>query len=140
MEKKSWILPFLKKGDLRITKNYRGITLSSIVAKIYYALLLNHIEPEIKKNLKKNHNPSNSRRSSCKNLEATLWFVDFSKTFDSRHRGKMEQILLAYGHLKVTVAILMMFYHTKVKVRSLDGGTNFFDIVTGVLQEDTLAL
>ena len=28
---------------------------------------------------------------------------------------------------------------TKVKVRSPDGDTNFFDIIAGVLQEDTLA-
>ena len=28
----------------------------------------------------------------------------------------------------------------KVKVYSLDGNTNFFDIIAGVLQEDTLAL
>ena len=28
---KGCILPFIKKGDLRITKNYRGITLTSIV-------------------------------------------------------------------------------------------------------------
>ena len=33
----------------------------------------------------------------AKNLRATLIFVDFTKAFDSIHRGKMEQILLAYG-------------------------------------------
>ena len=51
---KSCILPFLKKGDLGITKNYRGITLNSIVAKVYNALLLNYIQPEIEKILRKN--------------------------------------------------------------------------------------
>ena len=40
------ILHFPKKDDLRIAKNYRGITRTSI-AKIYNVLLLNHIEPEI---------------------------------------------------------------------------------------------
>ena len=33
----------LKKGDISITKNYRGITLTPIVAKIYYMMLLNSI-------------------------------------------------------------------------------------------------
>ena len=33
----------------------------------------------------------------AKNLQATLLFVDFTKAFDSIHKGKMEQILLAYG-------------------------------------------
>ena len=52
----------------------------------------------------------------------------------------MEQILLAYGLPKETVATIMMLYrNTKVKVRSPDGDTDYFDIVTGVLQGDTLA-
>ena len=41
------ILPFPKKGDLGLAKNYRGITLTSIAAKIYNALLRNRIEPKI---------------------------------------------------------------------------------------------
>ena len=48
------ILPFPKKSDLGIDKNYRGITLTSIVAKIYSALLLNCIEPDIEKIFWKN--------------------------------------------------------------------------------------
>ena len=72
---------------------------------------------------------------------ATLLFVDFSNAFDSIHKGKMEQILLVYGRPKVTVAAIMMLYkNTKVKVRSLDGDTDFFDIVLSCLQSDTLAL
>ena len=35
----------------------------------------------------------------AKNLKATVLFVDLSKAFDSIHREKMEQILLAYGLL-----------------------------------------
>ena len=52
----------------------------------------------------------------------------------------MEQILLAYGQPKETVAAIMILYrNTKVKVRSLDGDTEYFDIVAGVLQGDMLA-
>ena len=52
----------------------------------------------------------------------------------------MEQILLAYGQPKETVAAIMMLNrNTKVKVRSLDGDTDDFDIVAGVLQGVTLA-
>ena len=84
---KSCILPFLKKGDLRITKNYKGITLTSIATKIYNALLLNRFQSEIKKVPKKNQNsfqrdwPTTSqiltirriiRGISVKNLGATL--------------------------------------------------------------------
>ena len=41
---KGCILPFFRKGDLGLAKNYQGITLTSIVAKIYDALLRNLIE------------------------------------------------------------------------------------------------
>ena len=76
----------------------------------------------------------------AKNLQVTILFFDFTKTFDSIHRGKMEQILFAYGLPEETVAAIMMLYrNTKVKVRSPDGDTDYFDIVAGVLQGDTLA-
>ena len=59
-----------------------------------------------------------------KDLEATILFVNFSKAFESKHRGKMEQILLAYGQPNETVAAIMMLYtNTKVKVRTPDGDT-----------------
>ena len=75
-----------------------------------------------------------------KKIQATILFVDFTKAFDSIHRGKMEQILLAYGIPKETVAAITILYrNTKVKVRSPDGLTDYFDIVAGVLQGDTLA-
>ena len=56
----------------------------------------------------------------AKNLKTTILFVDFSKAFDSRRRRKIEQKLLAYGLTKETV-------------------TDYFDIVPGVTQGDTLA-
>ena len=49
-------------------------------------------------------------------------------------------MVLAYGLLKETVTTIIMFYrNTKVKVCSPDGDTDFFNIVAGVLQGDTLA-
>ena len=75
-----------------------------------------------------------------KHIQAKLLFVGFTKAFDSIHRGKMEQILQAYGLPKETVAAITILYrNTKVKVRSPDGDTEYFDIVVGVLQGDTLA-
>ena len=72
----------------------------------------------------------------AKNLDASLFFVDFSKAFDSIHRGKMEQILLVYGRPKE----IMMLYKTMKVSFSLDGDTDYFVIVAGVLQRDTLTL
>ena len=152
---KGCILPFPKKGDLGLAKNYRGITLTSIAAKIYNALLRNCIEPKIDNILRKNQNSFRRNRSTtsqiltihkiledvrAKNFQATLLFVDFTKAFDSIHRGKMELIQLAYGLPKETVAAIIILYrNTKVKVRSPDGDTEYIDIVAGVLKGGTLA-
>ena len=52
----------------------------------------------------------------------------------------MEQILLTYHLPKETIATITILYrNTKVKVRSPDGDTEYFDIVVGVLQRDMLA-
>ena len=150
---KGCILPFPKKGDLGLAKNYRGITLTSIADKIYNALLRNRIEPNIDNILRKNQNGFRRNRSKrilairrilesvrAKNLQATLLFVDFTKAFDSIRRGKMQQIQLAYGLQEETLAAKTILYrNTKVKVRSPDGDTEYFDIVAGLLQGDTLA-
>ena len=73
-------------------------------------------------------------------MSLVSFFVDFTKAFDSVYWEKMEQILLAYGLPKETVAAITIHdRNTKVKVRSPDGDTEYFDIVAGVLQGDTLA-
>ena len=102
------ILPFPKKGDIGKTSNYRGITLTSIAAKIYNALLLNRIQPEMEKFLRSNQNGFIKGRSTigqiltmrriiervkARQIPATLLFVHFSKLSDSFHRGKLEKIL-----------------------------------------------
>ena len=61
---KGCILPSPKKGDLGLAKNYRGITFTSIAAKIYNALLRNHIEPKIDNILRKNQNVFRRNRST----------------------------------------------------------------------------
>ena len=151
----SCILPFPKKGDLGITANYRGISLIPIAAKIYNRLLLNRIQPEIEKVLRPNQNGFRKGRGTisqiltirriiegvkAKQLPAILLFVDFRRAFDSIHRDKMKDILLSYGIPKETVsAIMIMYNNTRAQVRSPDGDTEFFDVVAGVLQGDTLA-
>ena len=91
--KKGLILSFPMKGDLGIAKNYKGIILTSIAARIYNALLLKHIELEIEKIRWKNQNGFLKNRSTtsriltihrillgicAKNIEVIHLLVDFS--------------------------------------------------------------
>ena len=65
---KGYILPFPKKGDLILAKNYRGITLTSIATKIYNALLRNRIEHKIDNILMKNQNGFRRNRSTTSQI------------------------------------------------------------------------
>ena len=71
-----------------------------------------------------------------KNLEAAPLMVNFSKAFDSVHRGKMEQILLAYGIPKIDC-----YSHNDALLEHESQSllTDFFDVVAGVLHGDALA-
>ena len=149
------LLPFPKKEDISQAKNDRGITLTSIAAKIYNLMLLNRIRPEIDPILRKNQNGFRQNRSTTgkiltirriiegvrsKNLSVTLLFVDFAKAFDSIHRVKMKNILSVYGIPTETLeAIMILYLETISIVRTPDGDTPYFEITTGVLKGDTIA-
>ena len=149
------IIPFPKSGDLGDTTNYRGIGLSAVVAKVVNKMLLNRIQPKLDPHLRHNQNGFRPGRSTTahilalrriiegikrKDLKAAIVFVDFSKAFDSVHRGKMLNILKAYGIPEQLVkAISKLYDGTRAKVLSPDGETEYFNILAGVLQGDTLA-
>ena len=149
------IVPISKTGDLSTGGNYRGISLSSIVAKTYNRMILNRIRPELDKHLRTNQNGFRVGRTTvghilalrrliegvkANNLPAIVTFIDFRKAFDTIHRGKMLKILRAYGiPSQIVEAIGSMYKNTMAKVISPDGETELFEILAGVLQGDTLA-
>ena len=127
--------------------------MAAISTKIYNLLLLKRIRrPDVVDPiLRKNQNGFRSNRSTsgqiltirriieganAKNLRATLLFIDFSKAFDSIHREKMKDILLAYEIPKETVdGIMMLYKNTRSMVRSPDGDTAFFTPLLAVFKE-----
>ena len=130
------ILPFPKKGDLGITQNYRGITLTAIAAKTYNSTLRNRIQPEIENVLRRNQNGFRKNRSTgsqiltvrriiegvrAQNLQAVL-FISQRHFTSQRKDGTNTTCVLP----KETVDAIMM-----AKVRSPDGDTDFSDILAG---------
>ena len=149
------ILPLSKSGDLRNTTNYRGISLSSMVAKLINKMILNRIQSKLDTHLRPNQNGFRPGRSTTsqilalrriiegvnsRNKKAIIVYVDFKKAFDSIDRRKMLEILKAYDiPIKLRKAITKFYENTKAKVISPDGETEFFFVKKGVLQGDTLA-
>ena len=118
-------------------------------------MLLNRLRPHLDPKLRINQNGFRQKRSTvaqiltlrrliegikAKKLPAILTFVDFRKAFDSIHRGKLMEILAAYGVPEAIVSVINILYtNTEAQVLSPDGDTDFFKILAGVLQGDTLA-
>ena len=92
------------------------------------------------KNLNDFRNNLSNLRSSRKNLEVTLICRFLLGTWLHIQREDGANIL-AYGLPKETVTAIMMLYKNSiVKVRSLDGNTDFFDIVASDMQSPYLFL
>ena len=134
--------------------NYRGIGLSSIVAKIFNKMILCRIRSELDDHLCINQNGFRVGRTTVghilalrriiegvitNNLPAVITFIDFRKAFDTVHRSKMLKILRAYGILnRIVSTIGAMYENTRAKVIVPDGETEPFNILAGVLQGDIL--
>ena len=108
------------------------------MAKIYNSLLLNRIQTEIEKILRKNQNIFCRNRSKTsqiltirrilegvhatppkKTLEATFLFEDLSKAFHSIHRGKMKPIVCVQEH---------RYHHCEVEIISHDTSNGSMEI------------
>ena len=149
------IVPVPKKGDLTKPDNYRGISLISLVMKLYNRLIMNRLRPALDPLLRTPQNGFREKRTTvgqivalrrllegvrANNLSCVMTFIDFRKAFDTIHRGKLMQILRAYGvPEKIVTAIAATYSQTWAKVRTPDGDTESFEILAGVLQGDTLA-
>ena len=66
-----YLITLPKYGDLSDAGNYRGISLSSVVAKLVNKMILNRIQPEIDPLLKRNQNGFRPGRSSSTHLETS---------------------------------------------------------------------
>ena len=142
-----------ERQPLSFQKLQRNI--SSCKAAKIYKLILNRLTPALNTILRRNKNGSRKGRSTTgqilsirrivedmlnANKNFTFIFVDFMKAFDSIHREVMFEVLALYGIPdKIIKTIKAMYTNIKSRVVPPDGETEYFDIVTSVLQGDTLA-
>ena len=144
------IVKLPKKGDLTDCGNWRGIMLLSVTSKVFSRIVLNRMNTEVDKLLRKQQAGFRKGRSCADHIftlrqifeQSKEWntalyanFIDFEKAFDSVHRPALWKILRHYGIPEKVVNIIKMLYqefNAKVICGQELSGT--FKINTGVKQ------
>ena len=119
---KGCIFPFPKKGDLGLAKNYRGITLTSIAAKIYHALLRNRIEPKIDNILRKNQNGFRRNRSTTSQIY--IYILKDLDIFKDLKRLSVIYIYIYHQETALTSFICRCGCVTRIKTEQVSHSRN----------------
>ena len=149
-----YIVPIFKGGDPQLAKNYRGITLNNILAKIYSQILLNRLTAWTEKHEKISkcqfgyqkgksttdcifilHSIISKVLSTGQKLYTV--FIDYEKCYDKINRLFLWQKLLAQNvSLKITNALKAMYAVVKSAVKHQGNISNNIHSQLGVKQGD----
>ena len=125
------IIPVPKKGDPSLITNYRGISLTSVAAKVYNRFLPNRLRPIVDPVLRHNQAGFRTGRSCIQQINTlrrliegfrsnqlplVITFVDFQEAFDSINRNLMFAILRHYGIPDITVRAIRVLYDSQSAV------------------------
>ena len=152
----SWNLgtltPIFKKGDPNECKNYRTITVGSILGKLYCSILERRLQIWSEKNRKRARGQAGSRigyrtldhifllrevihKTTSKGGGLFACFVDFSKAFDNVSRDKLWARLHTIGvSVRFLNAIKSTYEKVQCAVSTPHGLTNYFTSLAGVKQ------
>lgn len=151
------IIPIFKKGDPSDPNNYRGITLTSPMTKVFSIILNNRIVNWADSNdtLCDAQNGIRNGRSTidcvfvlqsliskCINSKKRLFcaFIDFKKAFDYVYRCGLWHKLLNEGISSKMVNVLKeMYASVKACVKMNGTKSDFFDLNSGVRQGEPLS-
>jgi hypothetical protein len=149
------ICPLLKKGDNKITSNYRPISLLNTVVKLFTSILNTRLNSWIKTKKKISEFQAGFQQGKSsldhvfvlnsmvqiqllKKKKLYACFVDLSQAFDSPDHNRLWTVLLKLGVSAKFVRVFSYLYaYACAKVRSADGVTGPIKIMKGVLQGES---
>jgi hypothetical protein len=149
---KGIIIPIYKKGNKNDLDNYRGITLTSCVSKIFNRLVCNQITnflennnvlTEVQGGFRKDHRcddhifnlKSIIATRSAENKSTYLAFLDFRKAFDTVWREGLLSVAWNIGiRGKVWNVLDELYKNVECNVKFGDVVTDFFSIDEGLKQ------
>ncbi|KAJ4425543.1 hypothetical protein ANN_27737 [Periplaneta americana] len=139
-----------ERGDLKITDNYRGISLLNAGYKIYANILKNKLNKHYDNIISEEQNGFRRGRSCCDgyfalkllvekhrefNLETHMAFIDFKKAFDKVNRNKLLQILADDQIPQQIIQNIYNIYKTTIiAIRSNNKLSQWRPIYSGVRQ------
>jgi hypothetical protein len=147
------IVPIHKSGDKNTPNNYRGVSLLSVLGKVFARVLNKRLSTWAETN---NHFPQEqggfrAGHSTVDNMfvlygivqryltkrsgKIYVCFIDFQKAFDTVNRGILWNVLKRIGVGGKMLKILQSMYKTVTScVRCNEGLTEYFDCPNGVRQ------
>ena len=148
--KRGIIVKLPKKGDLTQCGNWRGLTLMSILGKVFSKTILNRLRMEVDKKLRKEQAGFRKGRGTTEQIfilrniieQSIEWnnglyciFVDFEKAFDSVNRTVLWNILKSYGIPEKFINLIKAFYdNCEAAVRHNGKLSEWFEILSGLKQ------
>ena len=150
------IVPIYKKGDKKNPANYRGITLTSTMSKMFTYLLNRRLcnwceEQSILSEAQFAYKTGYSTIDAVFVLKLLIThankssgvfcaFIDFSKAFDNVDRNILYKILVRYGiSSKMLHIIINMYSKIQSKVKTSDGMSEVFPQCNGLMQGECLS-
>ena len=148
----SIIVPIHKKGNVHETNNYRGISLTSILSKVFVHVLKsrltkwadeNNLLSEMQAGFRKGYSTIDNvfvlynviQRQLQKRKKLYVAYVDFRKAFDTVNRDALWKILERNGVGGHMINILKSMYSSvRCRVRCTEGLTDPIECILGLKQ------
>ena len=149
------IVPIHKKGDRKVCSNYRGITLTNSIYKIFSSILLARLTPfaedivgEYQCGFRRNRSTIDQLFSLRQilekrwehNCDTHCLFIDFQRAYDSVNRERLYETMLSFGiPAKLVRLTAMCLWGSSARVRIGGCLSESFRIGVGLKQGDALS-